>query len=394
MTTTVILGGGFGGLACARSLRARLPEAHRIVMVDRASHFLVGATKTWVMLGERRRDEVVRPRADLLPPGVTLLEADVRGIDGAHRQVETDRGTIEADHLVLALGADLDMGAVPGLSESAHSFYTLDDAVRLRDALQSLDGGRVVVLVARVPFKCPPAPYEAAMLLHHHLVRGGMRGRTRLDVWTVEKAPMPTAGPEMGAFIVGELAARDIGFHPLKKAVGVDGPRRTVRFEDGSEAAFDLLIAVPPHRAPRVVVEAGLAEPGGWVVADSATLQVKRDGIAANVYAIGDVASVPLPGRYDPALPLVLPKAGVFAASQGEVVAARIAAHVLGEPAAAAFDGQGFCYLEVGEGRAVRGGGSFFDLPHPVMRRQPADEAQYRDKLAWVEGWLTRPSQR
>ena len=171
MTTTVILGGGFGGLACARTLRARLPEAHRIVMVDRASHFLVGAAKTWVMLGERRGDEVVRPRAGLLPPGVTLLEAEVRGIDGAHRQVETDRGTLEADHLVLALGADLDMGAVPGLAESAHSFYALDDAVRLRDALQTLDGGRVAMLVARAPFKCPPAPYEAAMLLHHHLVR-------------------------------------------------------------------------------------------------------------------------------------------------------------------------------------------------------------------------------
>ncbi|HEY3215225.1 MAG TPA: FAD/NAD(P)-binding oxidoreductase [Candidatus Eisenbacteria bacterium] len=390
MSTTVILGGGFGGLACARALRSRAPDDHRIVVVDRSSDFLVGAAKTWVMLGEREPEQITRPRAALLPPGVTLSRAEVGRVDAASRRVETSAGPLKADHLVLALGAQLDMGAVPGLAEAAHSFYTLEDAVRLRSALEAFRGGRLILLVARTPFQCPPAPYEAALLIHAALLRRGLRANTTLEVWTVEKAPMPTAGPKMGERIVDELVARDIGFHALQKVQGVDSTRRRIRFESG-EVDYDLLIAIPPHRAPQVVVEAGLADAAGWVPVDSTTLEIRANAAASQVYAIGDLAGVPLPGRYDPSLPLVLPKAGVFAAAQGEVVAARLAAALRGEAAAATFDGRGFCYIEVGEKQAMRGDGSFFELPHPVMRAQLPDQAQYRDKVEWVTGWLSAP---
>ncbi len=388
MSTTLILGGGFGGLAASRTLRARLGNEHRIVLVDRSPDFIVGAAKTWVMLGERSAEEVTARRERLLPAGVTLLEAEVRSIDASRRAVETSAATLEGDHLVLALGAELDMGAVPGLENAAHTFFTLEGAVRLSAALAAFRGGRVVVLIPRAPFKCPPAPYEAALLLHHAFERRGLRSGTTLEVWTVEKAPMPTAGPEMGRTIVAELTARDIGFHPLKKAVSADAGQRVVRFEDGSETSYDLLIAIPPHRVPPVVVEAGLAETGGWVGVDPATLAVNRAGVAPHVYAIGDLAAVPLPGRYDPAMPLVLPKAGVFAAAQGEVVAAHIAAAVRGAGASTAFDGKGYCFIELGAGSALRGDGAFFSLPHPVMSAGAPGEAQYREKLAWVEGWM------
>jgi sulfide:quinone oxidoreductase len=227
-------------------------------------------------------------------------------------------------------------------------------------------------------------------LLHASFEGRGIRDKTELEIWTVEKAPMATAGPAMGAVIVGELTARQIGFHPLKKTVAVDAGPRRVRFEDGSETSYDLLIAIPPHRAPRVVVEAGLSDPEGWIPVDPRTLEVRAAGTPPRVYAVGDVTSVPLPGRFDPSAPLVLPKAGVFAAAQGETVAARIAASISGAPAAATFDGRGYCFVEVGGGRAMRADGSFFETPHPVMAPRPADEAQYRDKLAWVAGWLGR----
>jgi sulfide:quinone oxidoreductase len=389
MTTTLVLGGGFGGLALTRALRARLPNEHRIVLVDRSPDFVVGAAKTWVMLGERRAEAVSVPRARLVPDGVTVVRAEVLGIDAARREAETATGRLLCDHLVLALGAELDPGAVPGLASAAHTFYTLDGAKRLRSALEAFDGGRVVLLIPRVPFMCPPAPYEAAMLLHDAFERRGIRGRTTLEVWTVERAPMMTAGPEIGAVVKQALAARDIGFHPLSKAAGIDGARRAVRFEDGSETTYDLLIAIPPHRVPRIVVDAGLAESGGWVEVDPATLEVSRPGVAPQVYAIGDLNSVRLPGRFDPAMPLALPKAGVFAAAQGEVLAQRIAASVLGEPATAAIDGRGFCYIEVGGGQAMRGDGAFFAMPHPVMVHRPPDAEQYREKLEWIEG-LTR----
>lgn len=389
MSTTLILGGGFGGVACARALAALAPDSHRILLVDRSPHFLVGAAKTWVMLGERRVADAVVRRSRLLPPRVTQIEDEVRAVDAARREVRTTAGTIGCDQLVLAIGAELDMAAVPGLAEAAQSFYTLDDAVRLSAALGAFAGGRIVLLIPRLPFKCPPAPYEAAMLIHQALEKRGLGARTTLEIWTVEKAPMTTAGPEMGKSIVAELTSRGIGFHSLKKAIAADAARRTVRFEDGSETTFDLLIAIPPHRVPRLLVEGGLAEAGGWVAVDPATMEVRKPGIASQTYAIGDLSGVPLPGRWDPAAPLALPKAGVFAAAQGEVLAQRIAASVLGEPATAAIDGRGFCYIEVGGGQAMRGDGAFFAMPHPVMVHRPPDAEQYREKLEWIEG-LTR----
>ena len=391
MSSTLILGGGFGGLACARVLAARVPRSHRILLVDRSRNFLVGAAKTWVMLGARRPEEAVCERARLVPAGVTLIEDEVRGFDAAKGEARTTSGALTAEHIVLALGADLDPAAIPGLATAAHSFYTLDGAVRLRAALGRWSGGRVVFLVPRAPFKCPPAPYEAAMMLHAELERRGVRAQTAIEVWTIEKAPMPTAGPEMGKTIVAELAARGIGFHPGRKVVSVEGANGMARFEDGEEVTYDLLIAVPPHRAPRIIAEAGLAEPNGWIPVDPETLAVRKPGVAPNLYAVGDLASVPLPGRWNPEMPLVLPKAGVFAAAQGEAVGARIAAAVSGEAPDATFAGRGHCYIEVGGGRAMRGDGAFFETPHPVMSARPADEAQYRDKLEWVKGWL-RPA--
>lgn len=391
MTTTLVLGGGFGGLALTRALRARLPNEHRIVLVDRAPDFVVGAARTWVMLGDRRAEDVSVPRARLVPDGVTLLAAGVLGIDAARREVETTAGRLECDHLVLALGAELDPAAIPGLEPAAHTFYTLDGAKRLRAALEAFDGGRVVLLIPRVPFMCPPAPYEAAMLLHDAFDRRGIRGRTTLEIWTIEKAPMTTAGPEIGATVKQALAARDIGFHPLSRTAGIDAARRAVRFDDGSEATYDLLIAIPPHRVPRIVADAGLAESAGWVEVDPATLEVRKAGVAPHVYAIGDLTSVRLPGRFDPALPLALPKAGVFAAAAGEMLAQRIASSVRGETATAALDGRGFCFIEVGGGQAMRGDGAFFAMPHPVMAHRPPDAAQYREKLEWVENWMRPP---
>ena len=389
VSTTVILGGGFGGLACARALRAATGREHRILLIDRSPVFVVGAAKTWVMLGDRRADEVMKTRAALVPDGVEFLREEVRRLDPVARRVETDRDAHVADHLVIALGAELDMAAVPGLDAAAHTFYTLDGAARMRAALETFRSGRLVLLVPRTPFACPPAPYEAAFLLHALFVHRGTRDAVTFDVWTVEKSPMATAGPEMGRMIVGELESRGIGFHGGKKAVSVEPAARTVHFEDGAETGYDLLLAVPPHRPPRVLVDAGLAEPGGWVRVDPRTLELKAPGVT-NVYAVGDSTGVALPGRYDPAAPpLAMPKAGIFAAGEGEAVAARIAARLAGRDESAPFAGRGFCYLETGGRRAIRADGDFFAEPHPVMSAQAPSEQQYRDKVAWIESWLT-----
>jgi sulfide:quinone oxidoreductase len=364
-----------------------VPAEHEITVVDRTARFHVGAGKAWIMLGERTFEQISQSRAVLLEPGVRFVQADVVGLDLPRRTVSTGAGDLRWDHLVVALGADLNLARVPGLAEAAQTFYTTEGAERLRPALAAFEGGDVVVLIPAAPFKCPPAPYEAAMLLHHALDRRGLTPGARVAIYTVEAAPMATAGPEMSQSIKDELARRGIGFHPQKSVARVDGPSRRITFEDGTEARYDLLIAVPPHEAPKVVRDAQLTNQSGWIPVDPRTLQIRTHAEASEAgaaYAIGDVAIVPLPGRHKPDVPLALPKAGVFAEAQGRVVAHRIAAAILSRTATETFDGRGYCYLETGGGRAIKADGAFFEMPAPVMRRQDPDEAQFRDKLDWV----------
>jgi len=378
----LILGGGFGGISAANALRRLVPPEHEVAVVDQTSHFYVGAGKTWIALGERTYEQISRPRAELLVPGVRLVQARVAALELAERRVITEQGALRFDQLVIALGADLNPAAVPGLAAAAHTFYTVEGAERLRPVLERFSGGDLVILIPKAPFKCPPAPYEAAMLLHAAFTARGLAGKARIAICTVEPAPMPTAGPEIGQYIRSELAQRGIDYQPQKKTVRVDGAARRVVFEDGGEARYDLLVAIPPHEAPKVVRDAQLTNASGWIPVDPQTLQVKT--VAGEVYAVGDVTVVPLPGRYKPDVALSLPKAGVFAEAQGRVVAHQIAAKLLGAVPKETFDGAGYCYLETGGGRAVKADGSFFELPHPGMRKQLPDEAQFRDKLDWV----------
>jgi sulfide:quinone oxidoreductase len=382
--TTVILGGGFGGIAAANTLRRLAPKDHAIVVVDRAPRFHVGAGKTWIMLAERTFEDISQNRTALLEPGVRFLQLDATAIDLAHRKVATRAETLAWDYLVIALGADVNEAGVPGLAEAAHTFYTVAGAERLRPVLAGFAGGEIAIVIPQTPFKCPPAPYEAALLLHHAFERRGLAAQARIAIYSVEGAPMATAGPEMGNHIKAELAQRGIAFHPQKRLVRADGGARRLAFADGTEAGYDLLIAVPPHEAPQVVRDAGLVNASGWIPVDPQTLEVKSADTGGRVYAAGDVAVVPLPGRYKPDVALVLPKAGVFAAQHGEIVAHQIAARLKGAAPEAVFGGVGYCYLETGGGRAVKADGAFFALPHPVMTRQPPDEAQMRDKLDWV----------
>jgi sulfide:quinone oxidoreductase len=389
-TTTMILGGGFGGISAANSLRRMLPAGHEIVVIDESARFHVGAGKTWIMLGERTYGQISQSRVALLAPGVRFVEAKVQNIGLSNRTVSLESGSLHWDFLVIALGADLNLAKVPGLAETAHTFYTVEGAQRLKVVLEQFSGGDVAILIPKVPFKCPPAPYEAALLLHQAFASRGLAGKARLAIYTAEGAPMATAGPEMGQYIKGELAQRAIAFFPQRSTSRVDGAAQRVVFEDGSEARYDLLIAIPPHEAPKVVRDAQLTNQSGWIPVDPQTLRVKQAPDAREVYAVGDVTMVPLPGRYKPDVGLSLPKAGVFAEAHGRIVAHQIAAKILNRTPDEAFDGKGYCYLETGAKRAVKADGSFFELPHPVMQKRTPDEVQFRDKLDWVER-LLRP---
>ncbi|MEM4408426.1 MAG: FAD/NAD(P)-binding oxidoreductase, partial [Candidatus Caldarchaeum sp.] len=325
--TVLILGGGFGGIVCANTLRKLLPQEHRIVLLTKQNTFYIGATKTWVMLGERSKQEVTWTLDGLGARGIEVRVAAIQAIDAQSKRVQTDAGEFRGDYLVIALGADYDFSQVNGLGH-AEEFYSMDGAERLREVLKGFQGGDVVLLVSRIPFKCPPAPYEAAFVLHDYLKRRNLLNKTRFSLYTVEGRPMATTGPAIGDFVMEELSKREIHYFRQRKVVSVDGERKVIEFEDGGECKYDLLIAIPPHVAPRCVRASGLTAPSGWIPVDPKTLRHELPG----VYAIGDVNVVPLPGRFQPDQPLVLPKAGVFAEAEGRVVAEDIVGEILGKP--------------------------------------------------------------
>ena len=387
--TLVVLGGGVGGLVAANELRRLLPEPHRIVLIDKDLRHAFAPSFLWVMVGRRHPERIVRDLRTLVHRGVEVMQAEVIGIDVKAGRIETTHGPIHYDSLVVALGAELAPEAVPGLAQAAYTFYTWDGAVKLYEALRAFPntGGVVAILVCSTPYKCPGAPHEGAMLIADYFRRRGLTDRVELHLFTPESQPMPVAGPILGRAVEEMLQARGIAFHPLHKVTTVDGEARELKFEGKGSAPFDLLVAIPPHQSPRVVRESGWTNETGYVPVDPKSLRTSYD----RVYAIGDITAIPLPGRWKPEVPLMLPKAGVFAHAQAKVVAQRIAAEVTGTSPADEFCGNGYCMLEAGEGMAGFAFGNFFAEPSPQVELRQLGRAWHWGKVLLERWWLAPP---
>ena len=381
MATVLVLGAGIGGLVASKRLRRSLPRSHRVVLVEREASFVFAPSLTWLTTGERTERGISRPLQSLVRGGIELLRGEIDGIDPERRRVSVGGTTLEGDYMIIALGAELAPDQVPGLAGAGCNLYAASGAAKLRDALARFEGGRIVILTAAPAYKCPAAPYEAAMLIEAHVRGRGLRDRTEIALYAAEAAPMATAGPEVAKAVRQMVESKGIAYHPEHQVVTADGDKRTLQFAGGVAAHYDLLAFVPPHRAPKVVRDSGLAPEGGWMTTDRNTLQTSHP----RVYAIGDVASIPLAsGR-------PLPKAGVFAHRQAEVVAHNIAREILGRGKPRAFDGVGECFIETGGGRAGLGKGDFYAEPAPrVAVHAPARRwhaAKVLIEKAWLLGW-------
>lgn len=329
--TVVVLGGGVGGMVAARELRRRLRNGHRVILVDKSPTHYFAPSYLWVALGWRRPQQISRELRSLLGQGVEYVQGQVEHIDLARGRVKASAREIPYDYLVVALGAELAYDGASGLFPRAYSFYDLEQALKLQEALPAFQGGSVVCVIPSLPYKCPAAPYEGALLLDYYFRRRGIRSKVEMRFFTPEPQPLPSAGPAVGPHAIDLLNQRGIAYHPRHRFKAVDPGKRELSFEEGTTAGYDLLIAIPPHRCPRPVVESGLAGPQGWVPVDKWT---NKTPVAENVYALGDVTVIPL------ASGLPLPKAGVFAHGQAKVVARNIAAEILGGEKVA-FDGKG-----------------------------------------------------
>src|SRR5579864_903957 len=376
----LVLGAGFGGLELTTTLSDALGDTAEIVLIDKEEGFVFGFSKLDVMFGRTVPEAVVHPYRNMVKPGVRFVQTVIRSIHPEERRVETDAGRFDADVMVVALGADLDAAATPGLVEGGHEFYTVAGAFALRDVLANFEGGHVVVGVTSTPFKCPPAPSETALLVHDFLSERGLRNESEISLVMPLGAPIPPS-PDASAALVAAFAERDIGWCPNQTVRLLDPARKVAWFADGSELRYDLFLGVPVHTVPAVVKESDLCV-DDWIPVDPLTLETAFPG----VYAVGDVASVGTP------------KAGVFAEGQAAVVAASIIAGAVGDRRSVAYDGHGQCYLEFGQNQVARVDVTFtpghapsgtFEGPSRDLADQKSDFGTTRIRRWFGRDWST-----
>ncbi len=366
-----VLGAGFGGMELSTILSESLGNKVQVTLIDKSDAFIFGFSKLDVLFGRTTLDAVRLPYRKFVKPGVRLLRETVTAIDPTTRRVTTDTGTHDCDYLVVALGADYDFGATPGL-EGANEYYSVAGANLLREVLPTFSKGRAIVGVCGAPYKCPPAPSECALMLHDFLTTRGVRSQCEIAMVLPLSSPVPPS-PDTSKALIAAFAERDINFIPNRRVASVDAGRRVASLDDGSELSYDLFLGVPKHRAPAVVEASGMAE-AGWVPVNPRTLETKFP----NVYAVGDIANTGTP------------KAGVFAEGAAKAVATSLVSRIRGEGEGSLYAGAGTCYIEFGAGRIGRVDVDFFSGPKPTGTYHEPSVALREDKERFGSSRRTR----
>ena len=344
----LILGAGFAGLELSSRLSESLADEVRVTLIDQKDGFIFGFSKLDLMFGRKPRSEVQLDYRDISKPGVEFRQESVTSIDPASRQVTTDAGTYDADVLVVSLGADDAPAATPGFVENGLEYYSVPGAERMHGEIEAFDSGRILISILGRPFKCPPAPFEGALLLHDHFSRRGIRDDVEIKVSGPMEAPVPITKQVSQQFLTA-LGERDIEYVPETLVVGIDGKGGDAELNTGGTLPYDMFVGIPIHRVPEVVERSGLTE-DGWVPVSPANLMTRFP----DVYAPGDIAALPMA------------KAGVFAEAAARVVAEDIAARLRGGELGQPYEGAGNCFLEFGGGRVGKVEANFLGGPKPT----------------------------
>ncbi len=362
MQRILILGGGVGGTLTAnllvKKLRARIDRGEvEIIVVDATGQHVYQPGFMYIAMGGERASNLSRPERSLLDKRVTLMIGEVARVDEPTQTVTlTDGLSVGYDHLVLATGSRIVPEAIESFDTQAHHFYTAEAALALRKALDRFDGGRIVIGIAGMPYKCPPAPLEVAFLIEAELRQRGLRDRSTIDfcspigrAFTIES---------VSDMVTPILEQKAIELHTFFNVESIDAARKVVVSLEGEELPYDLLILVPPHKGQQFLMDSGLAPaPGGWLPTDRHTLLV---GDRPNVYALGDATDLPLS------------KAGSTAHFEAPVVAERISAAVAGRAPAgkhADYEGKVMFFFEIGDGKGTL---LQFDYDHPPKPPKPS----------------------
>lgn len=366
----LILGAGFGGLTAANILRKNLSNVHKITVIDKNKSFMMGLVNLWILYGTRKLQDSFIPLANLLNKDIEFINDEIVGINFTQSSISTKfSGKFDYDYLIISLGSDLAPEKIDGFIE--HGGFNLYDAQQipeLRQKILSLNKGKIAICIADIPYICPPAPYEASMLINDLLVKNGIRDQIDIDFYAPSVLTLPVAGPDVSQRLVRLLNMNNINFHPLHKVKKVSNDM--IKFENGNNEKFDLLIVTPPHKVPTVIRKCEITKDWDWI---------------DNVFAIGDVIEIVLGGM------VTIPKAGIFAEAQAKVVAQEIIDQITNTKTNSKFDGKGFCFMEVGSNEA---GYIEVDLysEDPYTQLHPPSRESYRKKLEFeetrVKNWL------
>ncbi len=356
MQTVLILGAGFAGLELATRLSEEVPEAVDITIIDSSDAFVFGFSKLDIMFGRASLDDVRLSYARLNKPSVRFVQETVTSIDPRSRRVTTNASEYEPDILVVALGADLDPAATPGLVQEGSEYYSVEGAEKIGRLLPSFAGGNVIIGVLGPFFKCPAAPFETAVMMHDFLERRNVRSSSTIKVVSPMPRPIPISADASDG-ILNALGERDIGWWPETKFTGLDPSARVATLADGRSEAYDLFLAVPVHRAPRVVEESELAE-DGWIPVDPTTFATRFE----KVYAIGDITSAPVP------------RVGAIAEGEARTLADVLIQQMRGGDRPAPYAGIATCYIEMGGAKVARFDANFLGGPTPFGTFTEASE--------------------
>lgn len=377
MKQILILGGGFGGLAAANELRSNLPDA-KITIIDKKDYFMMDLVKLWIIKGTRTFENSKRSLHAISKKGIEFVNEAVIQIDPSRRRVKTQSREFSYDYLIIAMGVEFAPEKISGLLENGYILYDLEHGPKIRQKILDMKSGKLAFVITGMPYKCPPAPFEAALIIDSMLKEQKIRNDIEIDFYSPAPITLPAAGPEVSKQLLQMLEQEKIRFHGNRKTTSVE--KGKLKFEDGNTVPFDVLIAIPPHKAPKIVYECGLAQEGGYI-------PVKRNcktGVDS-VYAIGDVTTMMVTDK------IAVPKAGIFAEGQGVAVARDIISQIKREQNNSIFDGKGGCFVEMGN----TAGYVYVDMfasPEPITRLDEPAATHMIEKEKFekerIEKWL------
>lgn len=384
----LILGAGFGGLAAANMLRKNLSVDHRIIIIDKKQSFIMGFVNLWIMYGIRRLEDSQTDLNILKQRGIEFLKDEITKIDTQRSKVTTKvHGELGYDYLIIALGAELAPEKINGFVENrGFNLYDAKQTPELHEKLLSLKRGRIAISIMGIPYKCPPAPYEASLLINDMLINNGTRNSIEIDLYIPTSMALPVAGQKISQFVVDLLSHCRINFYPLHKVKSVW--EKELEFEDGSKRNYNVLVGIPPHKVPDVIKNSGIInreKEGGeetWITVDRYSLRT----VYKNVFAVGDVTEIKLTEM------TAIPKAGIFAEGEAKVVAQQIIDDITNKSSNTKFDAKGFCFMEIGNKKAGYIDADFYNEAGPITRLELPSEESYQKKWDFessrIREWL------